>query len=98
MQRIGGRLRSRGSGLGGANLGIPPLARLSPNRGPYRFSGQWQVGSLSGAVASQMVTEAPKGCLSTAGHRAGRARAEGSLTVRLTSRAERKSGPSDPTV
>ncbi len=54
MQRIGGRLRSRGSGLGGANLGIPPLARLSPNRGPDRLSEQWQVGSLTGAVASSV--------------------------------------------
>ncbi len=70
MQRIGGRLRSRGSGLGGANLGIPPLARLSPNRGPDRLSEQWQVGSLTGAVTSQTVTEVPKGPLSTVGNRA----------------------------
>src|SRR2546426_8885476 len=98
MQRIGGRLRSRGSGLGGANLGIPPLARLSPNRGPYRFSGQWQVGSLTGAVASQRVTEAPKGSLSTVGNRAQSVKAQGSLTARPTGRAGTKVGLSDPAV
>ena len=32
--------------------------------------GQCQVGSLTGAVASQKVTEAPKGFLSTVGNRA----------------------------
>ena len=32
--------------------------------------GQRQVGSLTGAVASQRVTEAPKGSLSTVGNRA----------------------------
>lgn len=32
--------------------------------------GQCQVGSLTGAVASQKVTEAPKGLLSTVGNRA----------------------------
>ena len=32
--------------------------------------GQCQVGSLTGAVASQNVTEAPKGSLSTVGNRA----------------------------
>src|SRR5438445_9211352 len=98
MQRIGGRLRSRGSGLGGANLGIPPLARLSPNRGPVRFSGQRQAGSLTGAVASQRVTEAPKGSLSTVGNRASSVRAQGSLTVRRTRRADAKAGSSDPAV
>ena len=32
--------------------------------------GQYQVGSLTGAVASERVTEAPKGLLSTVGNRA----------------------------
>ncbi len=32
--------------------------------------GQYQVGSLTGAVASQKVTEAPKGSLSAVGNRA----------------------------
>ena len=59
---------------------------------------QWQVGSLTGAVASQMVTEAPQGRLSTVGNRAASARAEAGLTARPTSRAEAKAGPSDPVV
>ena len=60
-------------------------------------AGPRQGGSLTGAVASQRVTEAPKGSLSADGHRAGRARAQGSLTVRPTGRADGKPGPSDPT-
>ena len=59
---------------------------------------QWQVGSLTGAVASQSVTEAPQGRLSTVGNRAASARAEAGLTARPTSRAEAKAGPSDPVV
>jgi hypothetical protein len=34
--------------------------------------GQYQAGSLTGAVASQRVTEAPKGSLSAVGNRAYR--------------------------
>ena len=60
--------------------------------------GQCQVGSLTGAVASQKVTEAPKGYLSTVGNRAQSVKAEGSLTVRQTSRAGTKVGLSDPAV
>ena len=37
--------------------------------------GQCQVGSLTGAVASQKVTEAPKGLLSTVGNRASSVKA-----------------------
>ncbi len=37
---------------------------------PYRDWGQCQVGSLTGAVASQKVTEARKGSLSAVGNRA----------------------------
>ena len=58
--------------------------------------GPCMVGSLTGAVASQKVTEAPQGCLSLVGNQAVRARAEGSLTVRPTGRAGTKVGPSDP--
>ena len=61
-------------------------------------SGQWQVGSLTGAVASKRVTEAPKGSLSADGNRAKSAKAEGSLTARQTSRAGTKVGLSDPVV
>ena len=56
------------------------------------------VGSLTGVVASKRVTEAFKGSLSTVGNRAQSAMVQGSLTVRLTSRAGRKLGHSDPVV
>ena len=56
------------------------------------------VGSLTGAVASQIVTEAREGRLRAVGHRSLSAMAEASLTARLTSRAETKVGHSDPVV
>lgn len=56
------------------------------------------VGSLTGAVASQSVTEAPKGSLRRDGNPLESARVEGSLTARLTSRAGTKVGPSEPVV
>ena len=58
--------------------------------------GHCQVGSLTGAVASERVTEALKGWLSTDGNRAESVNAEVSLTVRLTSRTVTKVGVSDP--
>ncbi len=60
--------------------------------------GHCQVGSLTGAVASQKVTEAPKGSLSAVGNRAQSVKAEGSLTVRPTGRSGSKDGLSDPVV
>ena len=59
--------------------------------------GQWQVGSLTGAVASERVTEAPKGWLRRNGNPPQSVKAEASLTARPTSRAETKVGLSDPT-
>lgn len=56
------------------------------------------VGSLTGAVSSQRVTEEHKGTLSAVGHRTQCVSAEGCLTVRLTSRAGTKVGASDPVV
>ena len=56
------------------------------------------MGSLTGAVASQRVTEAPKGSLRMDGNHSKSAKAEGSLTARRTCRAERKLGLSDPAV
>jgi hypothetical protein len=53
---------------------------------------------LTGAVASQKVTEALEGRLSTVGNRATSVRAEAGLTARPTSRAGAKAGPSDPVV
>ena len=65
---------------------------------PDRVREQCQAGSLTGAVASQRVTEAPKGSLSLVGNQASSAMAEGSLTARPTSRAGSKDGHSDPAV
>ena len=49
------------------------------------------VGSLTGAVASQKVTEAPKGSLNLVGNQVSSVSAQGSLTVRLVEQG-RKSG------
>ncbi len=59
---------------------------------------QFQVGSLTGAVASKKVTEAHKGSLRLDGNQPKSAKAEGSLTARQTSQAGTKVGFSDPTV
>ena len=56
------------------------------------------VGSLTGAVSSQRVTEEYEGYLSTVRHRAMSAMAKGSLTARPTGRAGTKVGHSDPVV
>ena len=56
------------------------------------------VGSLTGVVASERVSEAFKGTLSTVGNRAWSAIAKGCLTVRPTGRAGTKVGYSDPVV
>jgi len=61
-------------------------------------AGPRLAGSLTGAVASQKVTEAPQGSLSPVGHRASSASAQGSLTARPTGRAGTKVGTSDPLV
>ena len=64
----------------------------------YPDRGQCVVGSLTGAVSSQRVTEECEGALSTVGHRAMSVMAEGRLTARQTSRAGAKAGHSDPVV
>ena len=69
---------------------------LTTNRNPVL--GHCQAGSLTGAVASERVTEAPKGSLSTVGNRAKSVKAEGSLIARHTGRARTKVGLSDPVV
>ena len=56
------------------------------------------MGSLTGAVASQKVTEAPKGPLSAVGNRASSVKAQEGLTARPTGQADRKLGLSDPAV
>ena len=64
----------------------------------YPGWGQCMVGSLTGAVSSQIVTEEYEGILGTVGHRTDSAMAKGCLTARLTSRADTKVGHSDPVV
>ena len=61
-------------------------------------TGPWQMGSLTGAVASQRVTEALKGTLRMVGNHSSSANAEECLTARQTSRAGTKVGVSDPAV
>ena len=56
------------------------------------------MGSLTGAVASQIVTEARDGSLRLIGNQPQSVSAQGSLTARLTSRAGAKAGVSDPVV
>src|SRR5687767_16009917 len=56
------------------------------------------VGSLTGAVSSQSVTEECEGTLSAVGNRAESAMAKACLTARRTCRADAKAGPSDPVV
>ena len=65
---------------------------------PNRDRGHCVVGSLTGAVSSQRVTEEHEGTLSTVGHRALSAKAQGCLTARSTDRAGAKAGLSDPVV
>ena len=64
----------------------------------YPGPGPRMVGSLTGAVSSQRVTEEREGTLSTVGNRASSAWVEECLTVRHTRRADAKAGPSDPIV
>ena len=56
------------------------------------------MGSLTGAVASERVSEALKGSLRMVGNHSKSAKAEGSLTARPTGRAGTKVGLSDPVV
>jgi hypothetical protein len=56
------------------------------------------VGSLTGAVSSQRVTEEHEGALSMVGNHAMSIMAKARLTARPTSRAGTKVGHSDPVV
>ena len=73
------------------NIGVLTLTR-NPGR------EHCMVGSLTGAVSSQRVTEEHEGALSMVGNHALRVKAEARLTARLTSRAGSKDGLSDPVV
>ena len=60
--------------------------------------GQCLAGSLTGAVASERVSEALKGSLRMVGNHSKSAKAEGSLTVTPTGGTGTKVGLSDPVV
>jgi hypothetical protein len=64
----------------------------------YPGEEQRQVGSLTGAVASQNVTEAPKGSLRLVGNQPSSAMTQGSLTARPTGQAGTKVGHSDQAI
>ena len=69
---------------------------LTQDRYPVRR--QCMVGSLTGAVSSQRVTEEREGTLSMVGNHAKRIKAEVCLTASPTGRAGTKVGLSDPVV
>ena len=77
-------------------LGYHPCSIGFLTSDPDRVGGQCQVGSLTGAVASERGSEALKGSLRMVGNHSKSAKAEGSLTARLTGRAGTKVGLSDP--
>ena len=79
-------------------LGYHPcsIGFLTSYRNPV--GGQCQVGSLTGAVASERVSEALKGSLRMVGNHSQSAKAEGSLTATPTGGAGTKVGLSDPVV
>ena len=65
---------------------------------PYRDRGQCMVGSLTGAVSSQSVTEEHEGALIMVGNHEVSVKAQARLTARLTRRAGTKVGLSDPAI
>ena len=79
-------------------LGYHPLSIgfLTCARDPG--GGQCLAGSLTGAVASERVSEALKGSLRMDGNHSESAKAEGSLTVTPTGGTGTKVGLSDPVV
>ena len=64
----------------------------------YPGRGQCLAGSLTGAVASERVSEALEGSLRMVGNHSKSAKAEGSLTATPTGGAGTKVGLSDPVV
>ena len=79
-------------------LGYHPCSTgfLTCGRDPAR--GQCQAGSLTGAVASERVSEALKGPLRMVGNHSQSVKAEESLTATPTGGAGTKVGLSDPVV
>ena len=79
-----------------STLKYRPVCSELLTRARYPGRGQCQVGSFTGAVTSQNVTEVFKGSLTLVGHQRLSAIAQGSLTARRTRRAGTKVGDSDP--
>ena len=73
-----------------------PRVGVALTKGLNRPAEPCQAGSLTGAVASQSVTEACQGPLRPVGNRPLSANAEGGLTARQTRQAGAKAGVSDP--
>ena len=77
-------------------LGYHPYGTGFLTRARNPGGGQCQVGSLTGAVASERVSEALKGSLKMDGNHLKSVKAEGSLTVTPTGGTGTKVGLSDP--
>ena len=79
-------------------LGYHPCSTGFLTCGSDPAGGQCQAGSLTGAVASERVSEALKGPLRMVGNHPQSAKAEEGLTVTPTGGAGTKVGLSDPVV
>ena len=79
-------------------MGYHPCSAGFLTSARYPGIGQRQVGSLTGAVASERVSEALKGLLRMDGNHPQSAKAEEGLTVTPTGGAGTKVGLSDPVV
>ena len=79
-------------------MGYYPCVMATLTQIGYPYRRQCLTGSLTGAVASKNVTEAPKGSLRMVGNHSQSVKAQGSLTARRTGRAGSKDGLSDPVV
>ena len=79
-------------------LGYHPCSTGFLTCGRDPAGGQCQAGSLTGAVASERVSEALKGSLRMVGNHLKSAKAEVSLTATPTGGAGTKVGLSDPVV
>ena len=85
-------------------VAVEPTLKYHPDtfevltRAPKRGCGPCVVGSLTGAVSSQRVTEEHEGWLILVGNQEVSVMAQASLTARRTGRAGTKVGHSDPVV
>ena len=81
-----------------STLGYHSCIVGSLTRGRKPLRGLRQAGSLTGAVASERVSEALEGSLRMVGNHPKSVKAEGSLTATPTGGAGTKVGLSDPVV